>query len=197
MLSFVFYYLLKNPDAYRKAQEEVDKVVGKESIRMDHLSKLPYITAVLRETARLQPTAPAFTINPKSSQGEIIGGKYFVEGDENVVLLLHSVHRDPEVYGPDAEEFRPERMLDENFNALPPNSWKPFVRNPSRPHRYGSEANDCVGKRRPRLYRSPVRVARDDVGHRHAAAVLLLLSGRPTIYPSNRIHPDNQAERLP
>jgi len=45
-LSFAFYRLLKNPEAYQKAQKEVDEVVGKGPITVDHLSKLPYITAV-------------------------------------------------------------------------------------------------------------------------------------------------------
>jgi cytochrome P450/NADPH-cytochrome P450 reductase len=45
-LSFAFYRLLKNPDVYQKAQKEVDEVVGKGPITVDHLSKVPYITAV-------------------------------------------------------------------------------------------------------------------------------------------------------
>jgi cytochrome P450 / NADPH-cytochrome P450 reductase len=45
-LSFAFYRLLKNPEAYQKAQKEVDEVIGKGPITVDHLSKLPYITAV-------------------------------------------------------------------------------------------------------------------------------------------------------
>ncbi|KAK4508329.1 hypothetical protein PRZ48_002067 [Zasmidium cellare] len=136
MLSFTFYYLLKNPEAYRKAQEEVDRVVGRESVTLEHLSKLPYITAVLREALRLQPTAPGFTLTPRSEQGDTLGGKYFIPPGEPILVLLHNVHRDPAVYGEDAEEFRPERMLDENFNKLPPNSWKPF----------GNGARGCIGR---------------------------------------------------
>lgn len=136
MLSFTFYYLLKNPDAYRKAQEEIDRVIGRDSVRLEHLSKLPYVTAVLREASRLQPTAPGFSLTPRSEQGDTLGGKYFVEPGESILVLLHNIHRDPAVYGEDAEEFRPERMLDENFNKLPPNSWKPF----------GNGARGCIGK---------------------------------------------------
>nr|POE47611.1 bifunctional cytochrome p450/nadph--p450 reductase [Quercus suber] len=124
-LSFLFYYLVKHPEAYRKAQEEVDRVVGKGSITVEHLTRLPYITACLRESLRLQPTAPAFTVTPQSQDGEIIGGKYFVPHDEAIFVLLPAVHRDPAVYGDDAEAFKPERMLDEHFNNLPSNAWKP------------------------------------------------------------------------
>ncbi|TKA39293.1 hypothetical protein B0A54_08602 [Friedmanniomyces endolithicus] len=125
-LSFLFYYLVKNPEAYRKAQAEVDKVIGTESIQVHALQKLPYITACLRETLRLQPTAPAFSTTPLSPQGEVIGGKYFVEHGQPIAALLSQIHLDPAVYGSDAEEFKPERMLDEAFKRLPPGAWKPF-----------------------------------------------------------------------
>jgi cytochrome P450 / NADPH-cytochrome P450 reductase len=46
LLSFAFYQLLKNPEAYRKAQQEVDEVVGKGPITVEHLPKLHYIAAV-------------------------------------------------------------------------------------------------------------------------------------------------------
>lgn len=45
-LSFAFYRLLKNPEAYQKVQKEVDEVIGKGPITVEHISKLPYITAV-------------------------------------------------------------------------------------------------------------------------------------------------------
>jgi len=92
------------------------------------MSKLPYIEACLRETLRLQPTAPAFTIAPHPDTNEypvlIGGGKYQIEKGQVVVVLLPKVHRDPAVYGDDAEEFKPGRMTDENFKKLPPNAWK-------------------------------------------------------------------------
>ncbi|KAF7186838.1 Bifunctional cytochrome P450/NADPH--P450 reductase [Pseudocercospora fuligena] len=135
MLSYAFYCLLKNPDTYRKAQEEVDRVIGKESIEAHHLDKLPYITAVLRETARLHSTAPAFSLSPKSEHGEVIGGKYHISHGETALVLLHNVHRDPAIYGDDAEDFRPERMLDANFSKITP-YWKPF----------GNGARGCIGR---------------------------------------------------
>ncbi|KAK0952507.1 hypothetical protein LTS01_024796 [Friedmanniomyces endolithicus] len=134
-LSFLFYYLVKNPEAYRKAQAEVDEVIGTESIQVHALQKLPYITACLRETLRLQPTAPAFSTTPLSPQGEVIGGKYSVEHGQPIAALLSQIHLDPAVYGSDAEEFKPERMLDEAFKHLPPGAWKPF----------GNGARGCIG----------------------------------------------------
>jgi len=40
MLSFAFYNLLKKPETYRKAQQEVDRVVGTGPIKLEHLNKV-------------------------------------------------------------------------------------------------------------------------------------------------------------
>lgn len=56
MLSFAFYYLLKHPDAYQNVQREVDRVVGRDRLTVDHISKLPY-TAAVRRAAPPPPRA--------------------------------------------------------------------------------------------------------------------------------------------
>lgn len=45
-LAFAFYQLLKHPAEYRKVQEEVDRVVGRDRITIEHISKFTYIQAV-------------------------------------------------------------------------------------------------------------------------------------------------------
>jgi cytochrome P450/NADPH-cytochrome P450 reductase len=138
LLSFLFYYLLKNPSAYQAAQRHVDEVVGRGPITADHMSKLPYIEACLRETLRLNPTAPSFQVKPLDSDGPIYlaGGKYEVKKGQPIFAFLPSIHRDPAVWGSDADEFKPERMLDEPFSKLPKNAWKPF----------GNGMRGCIGR---------------------------------------------------
>ncbi len=104
---------------------------------MDHMSKLPYIEACLRETLRLTPTAPAFTLQALPSEEPIIlGGKYEIKAGQPIVCVLAQIHRDPAVYGTDASAFRPERMLDEPFSKLPKSAWKPF----------GNGVRGCIGR---------------------------------------------------
>ncbi|KAH7318103.1 cytochrome P450 [Stachybotrys elegans] len=137
MLSFAFYQLMTHPDEYRKAQEEVDSVVGKGVITVDHVSKLPRIAAILRETLRINATIPVYTVS--SIEDTVIGGKYAVKKDENIALLLAKSQVDPTVFGPDATEFKPERMLDANFERLSrefPNNWKAF----------GNGTRACIGR---------------------------------------------------
>jgi cytochrome P450/NADPH-cytochrome P450 reductase len=47
-LSFLFYMLLKNPDCYQKAQQEVDDIIGRGSITVDKIFELKYVPAVSR-----------------------------------------------------------------------------------------------------------------------------------------------------
>lgn len=141
MLSFMFYYLLKTPSAYQKLQEEVDRVLERRKVTVDDLSKFPYLTAVMRETLRLKPTAPMIGMHahPEKNKEDPVtlgGGKYVLHKNEPIVLILGKMQRDPKVYGEDADEFRPERMLDENFNKLPKNAWKPF----------GNGMRGCIGR---------------------------------------------------
>ncbi|KAM6536066.1 hypothetical protein FALCPG4_005587 [Fusarium falciforme] len=137
LLSFAFYQLLTHPEAYQLAQKEVDQVVGKGPIQVGHLSKLPYLNGVLRETLRINATIPLFTV--EAFEDTLLGGKYPVKAGETILNLLAKSQLDPTVFGDDANEFKPERMFDDNFARLNkefPNSWKPF----------GNGMRACIGR---------------------------------------------------
>ncbi|KAI0075367.1 bifunctional P-450/NADPH-P450 reductase [Panus rudis PR-1116 ss-1] len=125
LLSFVMYYLLRYPDTMRKLREEIDTKIGDRPMKPSDLHKLPYLLAVLRETLRLSPTAPLRTAAPLEDT-TLLNGKYFVPKGHSMSLNIYMIHRDPRIWGDDAEEFRPERMLDGKFEAMPPNAWQPF-----------------------------------------------------------------------
>ncbi|KAJ6598272.1 cytochrome P450 [Mycena vulgaris] len=125
MMSFMVYFLLKNPKTMRKLRAQVDEVLGGRPVQYDDFAKLPYLIPVMRETLRLVPTAP---IRGTSALEDTIigGGKYAVKKGTVILVQTVDMHRDPAVWGDDAVEFRPERMLDGKFEALPPNAWQPF-----------------------------------------------------------------------
>ncbi|ESK91468.1 cytochrome p450 [Moniliophthora roreri MCA 2997] len=125
MMSFMTYYLIKNPHIMRRLQAEVDEVLGGEPAQIQDLSKMPYLTAVMRETLRLTPTAPVRVVAAVEDT-TLLNGKYFVKAGTPLAIHAWLLHRDPAVWGEDAQEFRPERMMDGKFEALPPNSWQPF-----------------------------------------------------------------------
>jgi cytochrome P450 / NADPH-cytochrome P450 reductase len=137
LLSFAIYYLLKYPEVMARAQAEVDSVLGTGTgVFPDYaqVRKLSYVTQILEETLRLWPTAPGFTRYPL--QDTTIGGQYHLPQGAPVVVLTPMLHRDPQIWGPDAEEFNPGHMAPERRAALPPNAFKPF----------GSGQRACIGR---------------------------------------------------
>ncbi|KAI0869752.1 cytochrome P450 [Hypoxylon argillaceum] len=133
-MSFLFYYLLKNPENYYKAQQEVDRVVGDGILKPEHLSQLKFIEASVRETMRVQ--GPIGVLNVKPLKNTVIGGKYRVTTTDVITCNVQGLHHDRRVWGDDADIFRPERLMDGRFENLPPNAWKPF----------GNGARGCIGR---------------------------------------------------
>ena len=101
----------------------------------DHLAQLPYTKACLKEALRLFPPAPGFSLSPSGDQPTLVCNRWLFTPDDRCVILLDHLHRDPDIWGPDAEEYVPERMLDETFNKLPPHCYKPF----------GHSSRACIG----------------------------------------------------
>ncbi|KAJ3486856.1 hypothetical protein NLG97_g6534 [Lecanicillium saksenae] len=136
-LSFAFYQLLKHPAEYRKVQEEVDRIAGRDRITIDQIPKFTYIQAVLREVLRVNAPIPSFSVEAK--EDTVLAGKYLIKKEERVAVLLAQSHLEPGVYGDDSLEFKPERMSDENFATLNkeyPDAWKPF----------GNGKRACIGR---------------------------------------------------
>ena len=109
-------HLFSNPDVYERLMEEID-----EATRGGHLSDMPqydevtnhcpYYVACVRESMRLNPSAPNIFPRLAPKGGLELFGQFVPEGTE-VTCNPWLVHRDPNIYGPDAEKFRPERWLD-------------------------------------------------------------------------------------
>lgn len=134
LLSFALYFLLRNPRVLREARAQVDEVLGDADPRIDDLARLRYLDQILQETLRLWPTAPAFAVEPR--EPTTIAGRYEVTPDDTLLVLIPTLHRDPKVWGGDAEAFRPERFAPEAAATLPPNAWKPF----------GNGMRSCIGR---------------------------------------------------
>src|SRR5271165_591722 len=137
LLTFAIYYLLNHPEVMARAQAEADSVLGTDIGVLPsyaQVRKLTYIAQILEETLRLWPTAPGFTRYP--FEDTVIGGRYPLPKGAPVVVLTPMLHRDPKVWGPDAEQFNPGHFAPERRGALPPNAYKPF----------GSGQRACIGR---------------------------------------------------
>ncbi|MFS0654864.1 bifunctional cytochrome P450/NADPH--P450 reductase [Bacillus sp. 179-C3.3 HS] len=131
LLSFAIYFLLKNPDKLKKAVQEADEVLQGGMPTFKQVQKLKYTRMVLNEALRLWPTAPAFMLYAK--EDTVIGGAYPIEKNQSVGVLLPKLHRDPSVWGHDANEFKPERFM--HPEKIPQHAYKPF----------GNGQRACIG----------------------------------------------------
>lgn len=95
-----------------------------------------YIFANFPHSESLRFLGPITQTQHHAKEDTVIGGKYKITKDMNVRVNLPGMHHDTRVYGEDAAEFRPERMMDGGFEALPPNAWKAF----------GNGKRSCIGR---------------------------------------------------
>ncbi|KAI3317589.1 cytochrome P450 [Xylariaceae sp. AK1471] len=108
--------IMGNPSVYERMMWEIDSATreGKLSSTPQYdevVAHCPYFIACVRESLRLNP--PVSSIFPRLAPkgGLELFGKYVPEGFE-VTGNSRIVNRDRNIYGKDADEFRPERWLD-------------------------------------------------------------------------------------
>ena len=106
-----------NPEAMKKAQEELDRVVGKGELPdFSHKDRLPYIDALVKEVLRWSPSVPLSLPN-RATQDDVYRG-FFIPGGAIVIQNVWAISRDPSIY-PDPETFNPDRFLkDGKINPL-------------------------------------------------------------------------------
>jgi len=113
-VEFAMAEILNKPEVLSKVQEELDAVVGKESIVEEHhIHKLPYLLAVMKETLRLHPVLPLM-VPHCPSKSCVIGG-YTIPKGTRVFVNVWAIHRDPSIWV-NPLEFDPARFLNAKFD---------------------------------------------------------------------------------
>ncbi|RXW12273.1 hypothetical protein EST38_g13581 [Candolleomyces aberdarensis] len=113
-----FLVLATHPDVQRKAQAEIDSVVGGSRLPlMSDRKSLPYLRAVIKELGRW------YTVVPLAEDSEYEG--YFIPKGTLVMANTWAILHDPEVY-PDPMAFKPERFLTADGKNLDPKVQDPY-----------------------------------------------------------------------
>ncbi|EGN98312.1 hypothetical protein SERLA73DRAFT_169309 [Serpula lacrymans var. lacrymans S7.3] len=101
--------MLQNPDVQRKAQLEIDAVVGQGRLPdFSDRTSLPYVEAVFRETLRWHPVVP-LGIPHAATNDDIFEGHFIPKGAlivPNIWAMAHNDDKYPEPY-----KFKPERFF--------------------------------------------------------------------------------------
>ncbi|MFF8594766.1 cytochrome P450 [Streptomyces sp. NPDC015220] len=134
-LSFALHYLARHPEIAARARAEVDRVWGDAATPgYEQVARLRYVRRVLDESLRLWPTAPAFA--REARRDTVLAGEHPMLRGAWALVLTPMLHRDPEVWGADAERFDPDRFDARAVRARPPHVFKPF----------GTGARACIGR---------------------------------------------------
>ncbi|PIA43162.1 hypothetical protein AQUCO_02000534v1 [Aquilegia coerulea] len=107
--------LLKHPEHFTKATEELDRVIGRDRwVEEKDIPNLPYIKSIIFETMRMHPAAPMLAPH-FAHENRKIHGYDIVQGTQ-VLVNVWSIGRDPTLW--DApNEFRPERFIGRNIDV--------------------------------------------------------------------------------
>ncbi|KLO07636.1 O-methylsterigmatocystin oxidoreductase [Schizopora paradoxa] len=136
--SAIMFFLLAmtlHPDVQKRAQDEIDRVVG--FARLPELSdrdQLPYCVALLKEVHRWCPILP-LGVAHATKEADTYDG-YYIPARTIVIPNVWAMLMDSEEY-PDPDVFRPERFL--------PEAGQPMPRDPTKVA-FGFGRRVCPGK---------------------------------------------------
>ncbi|GFY81960.1 cytochrome P450, family 704, subfamily A, polypeptide 2 [Actinidia rufa] len=138
-LTWFFYMLCRHPFVQEKIAQEVREATETEkNVSTDEfanklteaaLEKMHYLHAALTETLRLYPAVP---VDGKiSEEDDILPDGFKIKKGDGVNYMAYPMGRMTYIWGEDAEEFRPERWLDNGvFRAESPFKFTAFQAGP-------------------------------------------------------------------
>ncbi|KAH8908006.1 cytochrome P450 [Coniochaeta sp. PMI_546] len=119
-ITTALWYLARSPSAVKKLRDEIANVGAKDPT-WEQLKNMKYLNNIIKEGLRLIPPVP--TNSRKANKDTVLprgGGPdgkqpVLVPAGQAVRWSLMSMQRRTDIYGPDADEFRPERWEDDGL----------------------------------------------------------------------------------
>ncbi len=138
----LFFYLSRNPAAYKRAASEVRKAFQNvDEVHMGpKLNSCKYLRACVDETMRMSPSVGSSLAREVQQGGAVVDGEY-IPGGCDVGVPIYSIQHSPE-YFPDPFTFSPERWIigegdtTKESVALASSAYVPFSSGP----------RGCIGK---------------------------------------------------
>ncbi|KAM5537299.1 hypothetical protein V8D89_009029 [Ganoderma adspersum] len=110
VLSNFMLAMVLHPEAFRRAQDELDRVVGRSRLPdFEDRGSLPYLDCILREVLRWRCPVPLGIPHSVIDDDEYRG--YHIPGQTMVIANMWKMTQDPTYY-PDPQRFRPDRWLE-------------------------------------------------------------------------------------
>ncbi|KAF3431346.1 hypothetical protein FNV43_RR26077 [Rhamnella rubrinervis] len=134
LLAWTVLLLAIHTDWQEQVREEVLTLFGQQNPNPDSIAKLKKMGMVFNESLRLYP--PAITFKRKVER-ETRVGKLILPANLNVHMSTLALHHDPELWGEDVHEFKPERFSQGVAHAT--------NNNPAAFFPFGMGPRNCVG----------------------------------------------------
>ncbi|XP_062107006.1 cytochrome P450 97B2, chloroplastic isoform X1 [Humulus lupulus] len=120
VLTWAVFLLAQNPSKMKKAQKEIDSVLGQDEPTFESVKKLDYIRLIVVESLRLYPEPPLLirrSLKSDKLPGGFNGNKdgYAIPPGTDIFISVYNLHRSP-YFWDRANEFEPERFLVEKKN---------------------------------------------------------------------------------
>ena len=116
-LKWAIRYLAMNPEIQRKAQQEIDDVVGNgdRPVEFADRTSFPYIQALIQDLIRIADIHPIGVVHSPSEDVEMDG--FLIPKGSFVFPNFHHIHHDP-MYWEKPNELYPEHWLDAEGNFI-------------------------------------------------------------------------------
>ncbi|CAN8275037.1 unnamed protein product [Cochlearia groenlandica] len=104
--------LIRHPESMKKLQDEI-RTCSRRNLYVseEEVKNMKYLNAVIKEVLRLHPPGPLLIPRQLSENVKLKG--YDIVAGTQVIINAWAIHRDVATWGLDAEEFKPERHLDQ------------------------------------------------------------------------------------
>ena len=117
-LAMIMFFIISHRAVYAKLQQELDMALkGRTTISYQEAARLPYLSACVNEGMRLHPILGIGVPRYVPQGGADICGRFF-PGGYKVTTNQNVTQRDKGVFGKDADEFRPERWIDNDTETV-------------------------------------------------------------------------------
>ncbi|XP_019059121.1 PREDICTED: cytochrome P450 72A13-like [Tarenaya hassleriana] len=130
LLVWTLVLLCQHREWQARAREEVVQVFGQNELDFVKLSQLKTVTMILNEVLRLYP--PGIRLD-RATYRETKLGDMTLPANIEISIPVILIHRDPDLWGEDANEFKPERFEDgisratKNQVSFLPFGWGPRI----------------------------------------------------------------------
>lgn len=139
-LTWTIFHLSQDKDLQRRLRSEIRENVRPPSsapITAETLDNLPLLNGVLKESLRLYPIIRTLRREVSAKKGTTLLGQYVPFGTL-ISIPIWSINRDQSRWGSDAQEFKPERWIEDPAHGGAGDAWDEMT--------FSQGTRHCIGE---------------------------------------------------